>query len=155
MDTPPTTATSASAQRITAQVSFRDQAAVTIEPEPRAPTETYASWHGAVRDASFTSLPRAEGFFERLGRREICRWMLSYLAAAWVLLQFAEVLGDIWPIGARVQQAISLALLLGILPCLVIAWFHGEKGRQCVSRAEVALLVSSLAVAGSVLWALA
>jgi hypothetical protein len=154
MDTPPTTATSS--RHIKAHLSFGDQSALAFDPpKNEAPTETYASWHGTVRDASSHARPLQEGFFERLGRREICRWTLSYLAAAWVFLQFAEVLGDIWPIGARVQQAVSLALLLGILPCLVIAWFHGEQGRQCVSRAEVALLAACFALAGSVLWTLA
>jgi hypothetical protein len=33
-----------------------------------------------------------------------------------------------------------LALGLGLFPAAVIAWFHGERGRQQVSMTEVLLL---------------
>ena len=86
--------------------------------------------------------------------RGMIRWTLTYLACAWLVLQLVDVLKDIWQWPLPVQRFVCSGLALGILPSLVVAWFHGERGRQDVSRLEVLLLAASLLVACTVLWLL-
>ena len=75
------------------------------------------------------------------------QWCLAYLAGAWVLLQVidfvAENLG--WP--AQVSR-VSLALAgVGFLIVVVLAWYHGEQGRQRVTIPET-LIIGSLLLFG-------
>src|SRR3546814_7730616 len=55
-----------------------------------------------------------------------------------------------WPEG--LQRGITLALVLGFFVTLVLAWYHGERGEQRVSGAELLVLALLLAVGGGVLW---
>src|SRR3546814_771335 len=55
-----------------------------------------------------------------------------------------------WPEG--LQRGITLALVLGFFVTLVLAWYHGERGAQRVSGAELLVLALLLAVGGGVLW---
>ncbi len=84
---------------------------------------------------------------ERLRRRKIVQWALAYLAAAWVLLQFADIVGNQWDWSAGTQRALSVLLAVGLLVTLVIAWYHGERGQQRISAGEV-MLLALLLVAG-------
>jgi TolB-like protein len=87
-------------------------------------------------------------FFDRLRRRKIAQWTIGYLSAAWLTLQVVNVIGDqfAWP-GALVR-GITLALGAGLLATLTIAWFHGEKGHQRVTRIELLLLTAILVSGG-------
>lgn len=89
--------------------------------------------------------------FERLKRRKIVSWAVAYLAGAWLVVQVADVLGDkfLWPL--RVQQGLIVLLAFGLPVVLVLAWYHGEKGRQRASAPELLLIAGILAVAGTVL----
>lgn len=84
--------------------------------------------------------------------RSLIHWTIAYLAGAWLLLQLMDVLGEIWHLPIDVQRFVCLALGLGIPPALVIAWYHGEKGRQGVCAVEVVLVGLLLAGSGAVLW---
>lgn len=81
-----------------------------------------------------------EGFRDRA----MCQWTLGYLAAAWLTLQLVDVLGETWAWSIMIQQQISLGLGLGIVPALIVAWYHGERGRQDVGLTEVVLLTTVL-----------
>ena len=96
-----------------------------------------------------TSDDRALGttFLERLLERKICRWMLGYLAVAWLVLQLTDVLSDIWSWSVLAQQMVSLVLGLGVFPAVVVAWYHGEQGRQRVCKMEVAVLATLIIAA--------
>ena len=87
----------------------------------------------------------------RLRERKLVQWALAYLAAAWVVAQLVDVLGDRWgwPLGA--QRAIDVLLLVGLLLTLVLAWYHGEKGRQRASGPELVLIAGLLVVAGALI----
>ena len=78
----------------------------------------------------------------RLRDRKLAEWMIAYFAVAWVALQMTEALGEIWAWPIGLQRAITLALGLGALPALVIAWYHGEKGRQRICAVEFCLVGS-------------
>jgi TolB-like protein/tetratricopeptide (TPR) repeat protein len=72
--------------------------------------------------------------------RRILRFVVAYAAAAWVALQLADqlVANEVLP---RVVYAAVLTLAICAAPgALVVAWFHGAKGRQDVPREEVWIL---------------
>lgn len=80
--------------------------------------------------------------FERLKRRKVVQWSVAYLSAAWLVLQVVDVVGEqfAWP--GALGRGITVALGFGLLGTLVVAWFHGEKGHQRVTRTETLLLVT-------------
>src|SRR3954462_15471179 len=74
-----------------------------------------------------------EEFVRRLQQRKLMQWALAYVAAAFALLQIADIVGQRfgWP-----EQAIRLlivALTIGFVVTLVLAWYHGERGMQRVT----------------------
>jgi TolB-like protein/Flp pilus assembly protein TadD len=89
---------------------------------------------------------------ERLRTRKLVQWGLAYLAGAWVLLEVLSQVGEhfAWP--NVVLRLLTVALALGFLPALVLAWYHGEQGRQRVTGPELMILTVLLLTAGGVLW---
>ena len=81
-----------------------------------------------------------EDFVRELVERKFCQWLLAYFAFAFVGLQIIDVLAEVWRWSVPFQRATTLVLGLGVLPAAVVAWFHGERGRQRVCLAEVTLL---------------
>jgi hypothetical protein len=75
-----------------------------------------------------------------LKERKLVQWALSYVAAAFALLQALDIVGQQfgWPDGAR--RGITIALAVGFFLALVIAWYHGEKGAQRVTGTEISIL---------------
>lgn len=78
--------------------------------------------------------------FRRLRERKLVQWGLAYLAVAWGIL---EVLGFLaanfgWP--SFLVRAATVVFAFGFLAALVVAWHHGERGRQRVSLGEVVVL---------------
>ena len=53
--------------------------------------------------------------FDRLKKRRLVRWILSYLAVAWIAIQLTDVLADVWSFPLAVQQAVQVLLGLGFL----------------------------------------
>jgi TolB-like protein/Flp pilus assembly protein TadD len=89
---------------------------------------------------------------ERLRTRKLVQWGIAYLAAAWVLLEVLSQVGEhfAWPNVAL--RVLTVALALGLLPALVLAWYHGEQGRQRVTGPELLILTVLLLTASGVLW---
>ena len=124
------------------------------------------SWRPAperrsARSATTSSSPEPTGGWRSVPRRgelrrpdrSMIHWTLAYLAGAWLVLQLMDILSDIWRLPLVTQRFVCLALGLGILPALVVAWYHGEKGSQRVCALETVLLTGILAGSGVVLWA--
>jgi TolB-like protein/Tfp pilus assembly protein PilF len=88
-------------------------------------------------------------FLERLKERKLFQWALAYLAGAWVVLQVMEVTAEPfgWPLA--VQRGITVLLAVGFFVTLVLAWYHGEKGRQRASGVELLILAGILVIAGA------
>ena len=97
------------------------------------------------------SVGLGEAFLQRVRERALIPWALVYLAGAWVVLSIARFAGEgaLWP--AIVTRAVAVFLFVGFFVAMVVAWYHGEKGRQRVRRAEVVLIAVLLAGGG---WAL-
>jgi TolB-like protein/tetratricopeptide (TPR) repeat protein len=111
-------------------------------------------------DASSTLAPPPEratpdlGFFERLRHHKVAQWTLAYAAAAYTLLHAVEMISGAlgWP--HLIVRLTTLVLLLGVPVVITLAWFHGYRGRQRISGAELAVLTVLFAAAGGVLWLL-
>ncbi|NNM07030.1 MAG: hypothetical protein HKO65_18190, partial [Gemmatimonadetes bacterium] len=91
---------------------------------------------------------------ERLKQRKVVQRGLAYLAGAFVVFQAVEVMAEPWGISPSIQRTIHVLLLTGFFVQLVIAWYHGEKGRQQVSGPELLILATLMVIAGGVLKAL-
>jgi TolB-like protein/Tfp pilus assembly protein PilF len=91
-------------------------------------------------------------FLASLKQRKLVQWALAYVAFAFALLQGVDVVAQqfAWPDGLR--RGITLALALGFVVVLVLAWYHGERGAQRVSSTEIVILALLLAIGGGLLW---
>lgn len=85
----------------------------------------------------------------KLKQRKLVRWALAYLAVAWLILQVLDIAADPFRLPERLTRAAFILLAFGLAVTLVLAWHHGEKGRQRVSATEV-LLVGALVALGAV-----
>ncbi|MGD2122620.1 MAG: tetratricopeptide repeat protein [Gemmatimonadota bacterium] len=87
--------------------------------------------------------------------RKIVQWALAYLAGAWVLVEFTSLLVAQFHWPEAVGQVVTILALFGFFVVLVIAWYHGEKGRQWVSGPELLIIALLLLICGGVLSMLA
>ena len=90
-----------------------------------------------------TSLPGA------LRARKFVQWTIGYSAGAWVAFEIVSQVSETFGL-APVVGRVTFVVLVALVPAVaVVAWFHGEKGRQRVSVMEVVLL-GGIAVAGAI-----
>jgi serine/threonine-protein kinase len=84
----------------------------------------------------------------RLRERKLVQWALAYLAGAWVLLEATGFVSDrfAWP--EVIVRALTILVGVGFFVTLVLAWYHGEKGRQTVSGPELLMLTALFVIAG-------
>lgn len=86
--------------------------------------------------------------FKRLKERKLFQWTVAYLAGALICLEGFDIVAEQFQWALWFQQGVTVALLFGLLVTLILAWHHGERGRQQVSGGELAVLVLLLAAAG-------
>jgi len=91
-------------------------------------------------------------FIARLKQRKLVQWALAYVAASFALIQVLDVVAQrfAWP--DQLERILILALAVGFLVVLVLAWYHGERGAQRISSTEIVILALLLAVGGGLLW---
>jgi TolB-like protein/Tfp pilus assembly protein PilF len=94
-------------------------------------------------------------FLQRLKQRKLVQWALAYVAAAFALLQALDIVGQQFGWPESVRRGITIALAVGFFVAIVLAWYHGEKGAQRVTRTELSILALLLALGGAALWYLA
>jgi len=85
---------------------------------------------------------------ERFRERKIVQWSIAYLAGAWLVLQVLDVAADPFHLPGWVGRAAFVLLAIGLPATAVLAWYHGEKGRQRVSAPELLIIALLLALAG-------
>ena len=90
-------------------------------------------------------------FTARLMQRKMVQWALAYLAGAWLGIQVLDALADVWGLSILFQRAVQVLLCIGFLFVLIIAWYHGEQGRQRVTGPELLIIAGLCAVGGGVL----
>lgn len=87
-------------------------------------------------------------FLTRLKDRKLAQWALAYLAGAWALLEAFGFAADtfLWP--QVLVRILTILCVLGFFLALVLAWYHGEKGRQRVSGPELINIAILLGLGG-------
>src|SRR5512140_827126 len=76
-----------------------------------------------------------------LRQRKIVQTLVVYAGASWGILQVLSFFVDTYRWPRAVIDVTLFVLACGLVAALTLAWFHGEKGRQRVSRAELSILV--------------
>jgi len=134
---------------------------VPTEGEVRAKTERGgegAFWSGDDQMVGEDGTPMpttpvgvGEAFQQRLKDRALIQWALVYLAGAWVVLQVVGFATERLSWSPLVPQGVGLLAFVGLFVTLVVAWYHGEKGRQRVRGTEVLIITFLLVVTGAAL----
>ncbi len=88
----------------------------------------------------------------RLKQRKLVQWAVAYVAFAFALLQGIDIVAHQFGWSDNVQRGCTLALIVGFVVTLVLAWYHGEQGRQRVTGPELLLIALALAIGGGFLW---
>jgi TolB-like protein/Tfp pilus assembly protein PilF len=88
-------------------------------------------------------------FLHRLRQRKLVQWTLAYLAGAWLTYEAATLLGQAFAWPHLILRPLVVVLGVGLIATLVLAWYHGERGRQHVSVIELALLAGLVVIAGA------
>jgi TolB-like protein len=90
-----------------------------------------------------------EAFLQRVKDRALVQWSVVYLAVAAVVIQVVRFASGLLAWSPLVSQGVAFLGFLGFFVALVVAWYHGEKGRQRVQRAEVLIIAILLGVAAA------
>jgi TolB-like protein len=93
-------------------------------------------------------------FFRRLRERKLVQWALAYAAAAFALIQVADIVGQRFGWPDQVMRIIIVVAAIGLFVTLVVAWYHGERGAQRMSGTELMILALLLTIGGAVAWKL-
>lgn len=67
---------------------------------------------------------------QRLRERNIVQWAVVYLAGAWLFLEALGFVADNFGWPAFVVRSAIVIAAVGFLAVLVLAWYHGERGRR-------------------------
>lgn len=87
------------------------------------------------------------GIWQKLHRRRVVQWGVAYVAGAWGFLQGFEYVSEAFGWPGQLRQVAIFTALVGLPIVLLIAWYHGERGKQRVTVTEV-VMVALLAAAG-------
>ena len=85
------------------------------------------------------------GIIDRLKRKKLVQWSLAYATGAWLAIQVLDTVADPWGVSTMVVRGTQFVVAVGFVAAIIVAWFHGEQGRQRVGSFE-ALLFLGLAV---------
>ena len=94
----------------------------------------------------------AEGAWTKLRRRKVVQWGVAYAAGAWGFLQGVQFLAEAFEWSSRVLKLTTLAFVLGLPVVLVLAWYHGDRGEQRVTRVELAIVTLLFLIGGGLFW---
>jgi hypothetical protein len=83
---------------------------------------------------------------QRLRERKLFQWPLAYVADAWIVFHGIEVMAEPWELSPGFQRTFHLLVAVGFLVALVLAWYHGEQGRQRMSGIELLIIALLLGV---------
>jgi TolB-like protein len=94
----------------------------------------------------------SEGGWVKLRRRKVVQWGLAYAAIAWTLLQALEYAVETFHWPEPIRQLTTIAVVIGLPLVMVVAWYHGDRGQQRVTGAELLIIALLVLVGGAVLW---
>jgi hypothetical protein len=90
--------------------------------------------------------------WDKLHRRKVVQWAVVYAAGAWALLQGIDFLVNAFHWPEATPPVATLALLIGLPVVITLAWYHGDRGIQRVSAAELTIILLLLLLGGGLLW---
>lgn len=93
-----------------------------------------------------------EAAWAKLSRRKVVQWGLAYAAGAWALLEVIGFAADAFQWPGVIKPFSMLILAIGLPVAMTLAWYHGDRGEQSVTRIELAVLTLLLSLGGGVLW---
>lgn len=88
----------------------------------------------------------------KLRQRKVVQWGLAYVASAWGFLQALEYLSETYGWAPQLRMLAVPALLLGLPIVVVVAWYHGDRGHQRVTRSEFVILALLVVLIGGIVW---
>jgi TolB-like protein len=91
-------------------------------------------------------------FIARLKQRKLVQWAVAYVAAAFAALQGIDIVATRFGWPDTVERLLIIAICVGFFVTLLLAWYHGDQGRQRASGTELLLVALVLAVGGGFLW---
>ena len=74
--------------------------------------------------------PHLRRLLKQLRNRKIVQWAIAYGAGAWLLLQVIDTVGPRWGMTEPMSRILDVVLVVGFAVILVLAWYHGEQGRN-------------------------
>ena len=89
----------------------------------------------------------SDGIWQQLRRRKVVQWGIAYAAAGWGFLQGLEYVSEAFGWPSEIRQVAILVVMVGLPFVIMVAWYHGDRGKQRVTGTEVTMLVM-LAAAG-------
>ena len=93
-----------------------------------------------------------EEFFARLKEHKLVQWMLGYMALSFALIPVLDIVAQNFGWPRTAVRCIIIALITGFFMMLVIAWYHGERGEQRITRTEHAMLTTLLVLGALAMW---
>jgi len=93
-----------------------------------------------------------ESLWTRLRRRKVVQWSVAYAAGAWGLLQGLAYATATFHLLTVLQPLATIGLLIGLPIVLVIAWYHGDRGQQRITAAELAIITLLFLLGGGLFW---
>ncbi len=87
-----------------------------------------------------TDASEGESIWSRLRHRKVVQWGIACAAGAWGLPQGVQFFAEAFEWPTRVLKLSTLAFVLGLPAVLVLAWYHGDRGEQRLSRTELVIL---------------
>ena len=83
-----------------------------------------------------------------LRKRHLVQVGVIYLGVAWGLTEFTDFAVGTYGLSRKLLDVLLLLLVFGFPAAIVLAWNHGERGRQTVTRGELLLLTTLAVLAG-------
>lgn len=96
-----------------------------------------------------------EEFFARLKEHKLVQWTLGYVAVSFALIPVLDIIASRFGWPQTAVRCIIIALATGFFMMLVVAWYHGERGVQRVSRTEHMILAVLLLLGALAMWRIA
>lgn len=88
---------------------------------------------------------RLHAFWDMVRARKVAQWGAGYLVAAFGVLQGTQAVAQTLDWSPLVARVVLVLLGAGFLIAIIIAWSHGERGRQRVTVTETALIAACVA----------
>ena len=89
---------------------------------------------------------------DELRKRKVAQWAAGYFAIAWGSLEVLGFVANQFDLPGGIVRSTTIILGSGFFIAIVLAWYHGNKGRQRITVNEAAWLIFFV-VGGSVLMA--